>query len=141
MRSARRSFLDSPTDKRGLPGWGSRRDNSGGVLLNILPGFRELRAPLAAGYVWLLVGWLAFGGSISIPDQAQDFLDQFSAILDHRVDAGLALVAVVCGLQAALAPLEQPTGAAVNQGRCRGRAPVAPSCSPRGCRAAPPAFR
>jgi hypothetical protein len=28
------------------------------VLTNLLPGFRELRAPLAAGYLWLLVPWI-----------------------------------------------------------------------------------
>jgi hypothetical protein len=28
------------------------------VLANLLPGVRELRAPLAAGYIWLLAGWL-----------------------------------------------------------------------------------
>jgi hypothetical protein len=26
--------------------------------MNILPGFRELRAPLAAGYMWLITAWL-----------------------------------------------------------------------------------
>jgi hypothetical protein len=50
------------------------------VLLNILPGLRELRAPLAAGYLWLVVGWLALGDSISFPDEAHDFLDQFSGL-------------------------------------------------------------
>jgi hypothetical protein len=50
------------------------------VLVNILPGLRELRAPLAAGYVWLLVGWLAFRGSFATPEPARDFLDEFSAV-------------------------------------------------------------
>jgi hypothetical protein len=31
------------------------------VLAGLLPGLRELRAPLAAGYLWLLLLWLAFG--------------------------------------------------------------------------------
>jgi hypothetical protein len=44
------------------------------VLLNILPGLRGLRAPLAAGYVWLLVGWLAFRGSFATPEPARAFL-------------------------------------------------------------------
>jgi hypothetical protein len=26
--------------------------------MNILPGLRELRAPLAAGYMWLITAWL-----------------------------------------------------------------------------------
>jgi hypothetical protein len=29
------------------------------MLAQILPGFRQLRAPLAAGFLWLLVGWIA----------------------------------------------------------------------------------
>jgi hypothetical protein len=31
------------------------------VLASLLPGIRELRAPLAAGYVWILGLWLGFG--------------------------------------------------------------------------------
>jgi hypothetical protein len=30
------------------------------MLLNLLPGLRDLRAPLAAGYLWLAAGWLFF---------------------------------------------------------------------------------
>jgi hypothetical protein len=30
------------------------------MLTNLLPGLRELRAPLAAGYLWLVCGWLIF---------------------------------------------------------------------------------
>lgn len=30
-------------------------------MANLLPGLRELRGPLAAGYVWLVVAWLLFG--------------------------------------------------------------------------------
>ena len=28
------------------------------MLTSLLPGVRDLRAPLAAGYIWLLFGWL-----------------------------------------------------------------------------------
>jgi hypothetical protein len=31
------------------------------VLMNLLPGLRELRAPLAAGYLWLIALWLWLG--------------------------------------------------------------------------------
>lgn len=31
------------------------------MLPNILPGLREIRAPLAAGYLWLFAAWLRFG--------------------------------------------------------------------------------
>lgn len=33
------------------------------MLANILPGFRELRTPLIAGYLWLTVVWIAVGGA------------------------------------------------------------------------------
>jgi hypothetical protein len=51
------------------------------VLLNILPGLRELRAPLAAGYLWLLVGWLAFGDA-ELPRHAREFLEEFRGLGD-----------------------------------------------------------
>ena len=50
------------------------------MLLNLLPGFRELRAPLAAGYLWLFAGWLAFGGNVPAPAGAEEFFNQFQAL-------------------------------------------------------------
>lgn len=35
-------------------------ESVGSVLVNVLPGLRDLRAPLAAGYVWLLAIYVAF---------------------------------------------------------------------------------
>ncbi len=35
------------------------------ILTNALPGFREVRAPLVTGYLWLLFGWLAFAPDLS----------------------------------------------------------------------------
>jgi hypothetical protein len=35
------------------------------MLLNLLPGLRELRAPLLTGYTWLLAGYIAFEPSVS----------------------------------------------------------------------------
>jgi hypothetical protein len=35
------------------------------VLANILPGIREIRAPLVAGYLWLATGWILIGGPTS----------------------------------------------------------------------------
>jgi hypothetical protein len=64
------------------------------VLLNLLPGLRELRAPLAAGYLWLLAGWLVLGGSIDWPDEVEDFLDQFSSLGEA---AALTFAAYVVG--------------------------------------------
>lgn len=34
------------------------------MLAHLLPGFREVRAPLIAGYVWVLAVWIAVGESI-----------------------------------------------------------------------------
>jgi hypothetical protein len=50
------------------------------MLLNLLPGLRELRAPLAAGYIWLFAAWLAFNGDIPEPAGAANFFDQFEAL-------------------------------------------------------------
>jgi len=39
---------------------GNRNRHDVAVLMNLLPGLRELRTPLAAGYTWLLSAWLVF---------------------------------------------------------------------------------
>ena len=36
-----------------------------GMLASLLPGVRELRAPLAAGYLWLVALWVAFAPRLS----------------------------------------------------------------------------
>jgi hypothetical protein len=50
------------------------------MLLNLLPGLRELRAPLAAGYLWLFGAWLAFEGDFPEPAGAAEFFEQFEAV-------------------------------------------------------------
>src|SRR3954451_24364847 len=52
------------------------------ILANALPGFRDLRGPVVAGYLWLLVLWIAFtpdldsrppaGFAADVYDLAQD---------------------------------------------------------------------
>lgn len=49
-------------------------------MLSFLPGVRELRAPLAAGYLWLLAGWVAFGDRLSAPTQVEKLVDQFAPV-------------------------------------------------------------
>ncbi|MFF3669865.1 hypothetical protein [Microtetraspora malaysiensis] len=44
------------------------------MLANLLPGIREIRAPLAAGYLWLAVVWLQWGIGLPHPGQAQGVL-------------------------------------------------------------------
>jgi hypothetical protein len=45
-----------------------------GVLASLLPGVRELRAPLAAGYLWFVAGWVFLGGRIPLRNDATGFL-------------------------------------------------------------------
>src|SRR5687768_14032142 len=41
------------------------------ILANALPGFRDLRSPVIAGYLWLLVGWVLVSPDInSRPENA-----------------------------------------------------------------------
>ena len=35
-----------------------------GILANVLPGVRDVRAPILAGYSWLLFGWLLLGDAL-----------------------------------------------------------------------------
>lgn len=41
------------------------------MLTNLLPGLRELRAPLSAGYLWIALIWLVLGPHIPPPSEAQ----------------------------------------------------------------------
>ncbi len=45
--------------------WLRAYDQAVQVLGSLLPGVREVRAPLAAGYTWLLVAWLVYGSDAS----------------------------------------------------------------------------
>jgi hypothetical protein len=66
------------------------------MLASLLPGLRELRAPLAAGYLWLVTGWLLFHDRI---DANADSLigldrlrDEFSAAATVAAVSFLAYV-------------------------------------------------
>jgi hypothetical protein len=52
----------SPTEQGHAPCLDSfgveRQDPSVQILSNIIPGLREIRAPLIAGYIWLIVAWV-----------------------------------------------------------------------------------
>jgi hypothetical protein len=42
----------------------AEQQRGGVVLANLLPGLRDLRGPLAVGYMWLLVLWLFFADNV-----------------------------------------------------------------------------
>jgi hypothetical protein len=71
------------------------------MLTNVLPGLRELRAPLAAGYLWLLFAWLVWGDELSqaksaeTADKARTPLDRFFELEPVISSIGLAVVASV----------------------------------------------
>src|SRR3954451_21247766 len=71
------------------------------MLGNVLPGLRELRAPLAAGYLWLLFAWLVWGDRISqarrreTADLRRTPLDRFFELEPVVSSIGLAIVASV----------------------------------------------
>jgi hypothetical protein len=66
------------------------------MLSSVLPGLRELRAPLAAGYLWLLTGWLIFGDEVPKRREATSGALRRLYELQPVVSAvGLAVVASV----------------------------------------------
>ena len=70
-----------------------------GVLATLLPGVRDVRAPLTAGYIWLLTGWVIFAPSIPSADNASGPL---KAILELGEVAGPLTLGVVVSLGAYL---------------------------------------
>lgn len=67
----------------------------------LLPGLRDLRAPLAAGYVWLLALYIAFESSIPTEAQAtgvwQSILRLHGAVGSFGVGVALTFVAYLLG--------------------------------------------
>jgi uncharacterized membrane protein YvlD (DUF360 family) len=64
------------------------------MFTSLLPGLRELRAPLAAGYLWLAAGWLYFAPQL--PASVEDAQGVLRDV--YRVVAAGDPVAVVAGL-------------------------------------------
>jgi hypothetical protein len=102
------------------------------VLSSLLPGLRELRAPLSAGYLWLLVLWIAFDPLIPSEDDAGGIGDSLSAL-------GEAVSAIAIGIGVALSfavlPPRRALGGRLLPGHgddCRRRADRA--CARRGTR-------
>jgi hypothetical protein len=73
------------------------------MLASLLPGLRDLRAPLAAGYLWLAAGWLYFAPRLpaSVND-AHGMLKDIYRVVDASspvaVGVGLTFVAYMVGM-------------------------------------------
>jgi hypothetical protein len=61
------------------------------VLASLLPGVRELRAPLAAGYLWLLAAWLLFYDNVPSKEEASGAVDALCGLNDAATAIGLAI--------------------------------------------------
>jgi hypothetical protein len=73
------------------------------MLTNLLPGLRDLRAPLSAGYLWLAAGWLFLAPQLPASvDDAQGVLKDIYRVVDASdpitVLAGLTFVAYILGI-------------------------------------------
>lgn len=64
------------------------------MLTQILPGFRELRTPLATGVLWLLTLWVALGDRIPIRAKASGFISRVYDLAEQvgRPGVGAALL-------------------------------------------------
>jgi hypothetical protein len=72
-------------------------------LMNLLPGLRDLRAPLAAGYLWLTAAWLYFAPQLPASvDEAGGVLKDIYRVLEAAgpvaVAAGLSFAAYIIGI-------------------------------------------
>jgi hypothetical protein len=73
------------------------------MLASLLPGLRDLRAPLAAGYLWLAAGWLFFAPRLpaSVND-AHGVLKDIYRVVDASspvaVAAGVSFIAYMLGI-------------------------------------------
>ena len=52
----------------------------GGVLVSLLPGLRELRAPLAAGYLWLVSAFLLAAPHVPERDLAEGIVEDLYSL-------------------------------------------------------------
>jgi hypothetical protein len=72
------------------------------MLTTLLPGLRELRAPLAAGYLWLVTAWIALASRIPTPETASGVLKDIyrlgQAVGKPGVIAAVTFVAYIIGI-------------------------------------------
>ncbi|SHP79797.1 Uncharacterised protein [Mycobacteroides abscessus subsp. abscessus] len=79
------------------------------LLTSALPGFRNLRAPITAGYLWLILLWLAFKPNISsrpTNDTAGAVYDLAKAAGPIWIGLGIGMIAYLIGcISQTLSPL------------------------------------
>jgi hypothetical protein len=104
------------------------------MLANILPGLRELRAPLAAGYLWLGFIWLVAGPHVpeasKAPDLARRIIELFDDVKTIGGGVAVSFAAYLVGAvsQATLDPILKRIGPIIvtrrvpARRRCRRRA-------------------
>jgi hypothetical protein len=72
------------------------------MLTSLLPGLRELRAPLAAGYLWLITAWIASASRIPTPEAASGVLKDIyrlgQAVGKPGVIAAVTFTAYITGI-------------------------------------------
>jgi hypothetical protein len=73
------------------------------MLANLLPGLRDLRAPLSAGYLWLAAGWLYFAPQLPASmNEAEGVLKDIYRVVNASdplaLAAGVAFVAYMIGI-------------------------------------------
>lgn len=61
-----------------------------GMLASLLPGIRDLRAPLAAGYIWLLLAWLIVQPRIEASEETEP-VQSISRLAHTLSPAGVAI--------------------------------------------------
>jgi hypothetical protein len=59
------------------------------MLASLLPGLRDLRAPVVTGYIWLIVLWLLLEDHVPRPSEARGALQSLYELAQDRVDGGV----------------------------------------------------
>ncbi len=92
------------------------------MLASLLPGLRQLRAPIAAGFVWLVTAWLALADFV--PHSPETASGVFRAVFDIAGVAGEAGISAAAGFIAYLLGIlsvQVSTALAAMPMRIRGR--------------------
>jgi hypothetical protein len=53
------------------------------MLAQILPGFRDFRAPLVTGYLWLLAAWILLGKPLPSKARKDGLLGMVNALTEY----------------------------------------------------------